>query len=352
MKSITFLLLSQLLIVNFTFSQSPFSILGKVGGQLIQDLSKKYEWKTIGKAIETGGEMIYEMEKIKASNEYKIAINNEIIPAQGYGWVDPNDPSNYKVKKITYENDKNIDPLENIIFYYQVGNWEKTIVNCDEFLQLNNSPEIYFIRANSYFILQKYSQALNDYLKVKENADNIIYKEYHGYLFGLIGICYFIDLNNCSRSIEYLSIAIPEISDNDIKSECLYYRAQCKHDKGWGESALEDLDEAMSLTPNDHDIISKKATYLFTSFFDEMNKLLSSSEEVKITNELADRANNIFELLKKALKLEPNNMYDLFMKGMMCVMNPNLKEDGCMMLKKAADLGHGGAFREWNKHCK
>jgi tetratricopeptide (TPR) repeat protein len=170
MKRLFLFSLIQLLIVTISFSQSAFSLLGKSGGQLLQDLAKKKEWRSIGKAIETASDRAYEMERIAQQNkeELTIRVNPDetkiIYPAQGYKWKDATNTRNVEVERVSEVDRESyitaIDYCSKAEEYWNNGNIDMAITYANLSIQKEENYDGYLILSFLYTSKRLHDEAL------------------------------------------------------------------------------------------------------------------------------------------------------------------------------------------------
>lgn len=100
-----FILILSLFVVSNgnCFSQSLESQLKVIFGDVLSTHGKNKFSRTLGRALQTSGTMQYEMEKIRENNNLYITSENIVHPKPGYAWANPNDNTDFRVRKIYSE---------------------------------------------------------------------------------------------------------------------------------------------------------------------------------------------------------------------------------------------------------
>lgn len=257
MKKLFALIIVNLIIVNLSFSQSAFSILGKSGGQLLQDLSKKKEWRAIGKAIETASDRTYEMEKIAQQNKEELTIRvnpdntRSIYPAEGYKWVNSKDNNDYRVVKIS-ETDRDSynssqELLEKSMNYFDSGDWDIAINYCNRSISMEESYLGYFIRSMCYSQKGFYSKALED---LGNTLNFELDDEWYNILY-IMKSEILIKNQDFAEAVEVSNFCITSLNLTDEElSIALTQRATSKYSLKQYESALIDFNRCIEIKPN------------------------------------------------------------------------------------------------------
>ncbi len=267
MKKLFALIIVNLIIVNLSFSQSAFSIIGKSGGQLLQDLSKKKEWRAIGKAIETASDRTYEMERIAQQNKEELTIRinpdntRSIYPAEGYRWANSKDNNDYRVVKISeadrdsYNSSQEL--LEKSINYFNSGDWDIAINYCNRSISMEESYLGYFIRSMCYSQKGFYSKALEDLgntlnFELDDEWYNILYFMKSEILINNQDFAEAVKVSNfCINSLN--------LTDEEL-SIALTQRATSKYSLKQYESALIDFNKCIEIEPNNFAYVNRGLT--------------------------------------------------------------------------------------------
>jgi tetratricopeptide (TPR) repeat protein len=256
MKKIILFLIINLIIVNLSFSQSVISIIGKSGGQLLQDLSKKNEWRSIGKAIESAGDMVYEMEKINASNKQEITIKTNpdnierVYPAKGYRWKNPKISNDFEVVQVKGEDiersNNAIELFEKSYGYFEKGDWDKSLEYINKSIELESEVVSYLFRGYLYSANGLYDKALEDFgIVFNYDVSEEAFIEFHinkGTVLNMKG-----DYN---KAIDNFKNAITLIGENSFDSRLytLYNElANTKRNLGNYNEAINDINRAILL---------------------------------------------------------------------------------------------------------
>ena len=169
--------------MNLSLSQTLNSILTKASGQLIQDLCEKDEWKAIGKAIETVGEMSYETEKIRLQNRRELTIitnpNNttSVHPIEGFKWRNPEVKNDYSVEPLVSADTERYELAIQLVVwandYIQLDEYSTAIMYLDRSISEEKTALGYYARGLCYYELNIYDKALEDFENtLRFNNDN------------------------------------------------------------------------------------------------------------------------------------------------------------------------------------
>jgi len=265
MKKIILSFLTHLVIITLTFSQSPGSILRKIGGQLLQDLSKKDEWKAIGKAIETAGEMTYEIEKINALNKKEITIKtnldntNRVYPVEGYKWKNPEIKNDYSVAKITNVNKKSystsLEWLEKSFNSFETGDYDIAIRYSSSSISIEETYLAYLLRGTCYILNNMDSEGLEDFGNVLNfNIDDEV--------FSLVCILRVQALLNCGKYTEVINLCNEyiDLGWEDFFSEIFLIKGNANYFLNNYDSAIEDFNRSIEVNPNNFDAIISRGS--------------------------------------------------------------------------------------------
>jgi uncharacterized protein (TIGR02145 family) len=379
------LLLIYLVLVNYTYSQSLFSVLGKAGGQLIQDLSKKDEWRSIGKAIETAADITYEIEKINARNNEEITIKinpdniQRVYPKEGYKWENPDDPNDYSIEKIEYidieKRDNAFELFEKGGRYLEKGDWDNALTYLSQSIEIKKTPGAYLIRAVLYNYNGMYEKALED-IGTIFNFD--VYPEYFILFFNFKGSI----LNNMGESKEAITLFNKAInlqkessSSYDFSCEILKNRGHAKENIGDHQNAISDYNKSIEICPNNSMVyvqrgISKIKLNDYKSASSDINIALSilTDEEIvskfvcfemkAIINFGLNNYKETIQYANEAIEMYNNNNMTLsdmyypcyYFRGKAKI-ELGINKSGCSDIMKAKELGMDIENKYYNEHC-
>lgn len=270
----TALIISALILTINLSAQSSWGILGKIAGEIIEGTSNNNDWRTVGKALQTAGDMQYELDKIRVKNnhninyninstqqsnvsiakidipEHVIIVNGKYQPEEGYGWVDTFSPNNLSVKKKNPSIEEEVNQFNNTAqLAFENENFSEAIIYSTKSINLSPNPGGYFFRIVTNYTLKNFKECKKDL----DLLLNYIPEEYFNEMFivfwefsGLIEM----SENNLEQALYSYTKAL-EIncsSDyNDIKAEIYSNRANCKVGMGDYDGALKDCDKSILL---------------------------------------------------------------------------------------------------------
>jgi tetratricopeptide (TPR) repeat protein len=381
-----------LLIIHESVSQSPLSILGKAGGQLIQDLSKNNEWKSIGKAFETAGDMKYEMEKIKAQNTHEIIIKTNpeqttrVYPAEGYKWVNQNNTYDYNVKKIEdrdVENNKTVDELlQKGMNCLLRGDINSALNLFSQSIEINPTPLAYFLRSITYSATGKFENALED---VGTTLNYDVSDEFFYFIYSAKSTIYQSMgkneevINQCNKALKLLQQSASETL-SDAGNYCRIYnsRGQAESNLGNSQNALDDLNLSIKMCPHEPmGYFDRAAINAQNNKFNEAISDLDMAENMSQNGEMEIVYRFSIPLLRAVISIElkdykqairytnesikiydDNNMSAIqqystcyYLRGKAKI-ELEIVESGCSDLKKAIQLGFNSNDSYIVEHCR
>jgi len=373
---------------SMTFSQSDESLLLKIGGQLIQDLSNKKEWSAIGKAIETAGDMTYEIEKINALNNRRITIitnpdnTKKVYPANGYKWRNPSINNDYTVERITNHEEELISSSNALLilahFYMDEGDFNSSLDYCTQSLELLETSAGYLIRAEILYWKKMYAESLMDYGNVLNF--NIDENTYCSVLLNRIMLLYSMGKYSEAKVAcdHYLK------NNNEFHLHQAYnFRGDANNKLGNYQLAMEDYNRALRIKPDFGNAVKGRSISKY-----ELKDYSGAIEDISLAIQLAHNQNltvwsNRFQLAenyynraiylfnsnsdtqyseqyKRALEdcnesLKWYNDFSLayFLRGQTKIML-NFPESGCLDIKKAIEMGYSNTrnIEFWNNKCE
>lgn len=327
--------------------------------------------------------MIYEIEKINATNKKEIIIRTNpdntkrVYPAEGYRWANPSDRTDFSVVKIT-NNDREayasaMDLSEIASTFFKAGNWDQAILYCSLSLNKEASYLAYFIRAMSYIQKKLYDKALED-------LGNTLNFELDNQLYGLVYLLKADVLLSKQEYAETINVSNQAINSlnlsNDLFSTALASRATAKYSLKQYNSALIDfnrsieLDSENSVAYINRGVVkyrlndSQGAIADYTSAINIHNRKsnLDAIDKIDLSTAYQGRAFIKYEAenfqdalqdVNTALKLNSDNSRAYFIRGLIKI-KIGFKESGCSDFNKAKVLGLSVVedLNEYKNNCK
>lgn len=395
------LFLSILIIQLNASAQSSWGILGKAAGQLIEGTSKKNEWQTVGKVLQTAGDMQYNLDKTKVENEktynynintsnnqgttgysktnipeYVVIRNGQYHPEEGYVWVNTFDKNDLSVKKIDLSIDEKVEDLNNKAENaLDNGQLSESIIYATQSINLKPNWIAFFYRILSNYTLKNYANALEDLDLILNYFTDEYYDIQFIIFFELSGTMN-MELGNYEKALfnynKALEIDCPTDFDcNTTKAEILSNRANTKWAlKDYG-GALEDCDKAVKLEPSSNSGIQNVKGLIYMEKEDYNNALYFFNEAIRnhsgqtieqnllpvfYTNKAAaeyflkDYRSAMIDA-NKAIEYDYKYAKSYVIRGLSKI-EIGITESACSDFKKALKFGFSGADALIDKHCK
>ena len=189
---------------------------------------------------------------------------------------------------------------------------------------------------------------LNDFIKINKNESNA---------YNLLGICFF-DINELDKAEVNFSNAL-EIEEN---YKFFYNRGNARREMNKLTLALEDYNAAILIEKKEGDLYNNRGNlYYRMKNYPSAIKDFKKFSELQPTNEkaflniaksqfLVDDFKNAIKNLKVAIKINPEFSEGYFWLGL-AHFQINLRNEGCLILKKSNELGHPYAKDALNINC-
>jgi len=189
---------------------------------------------------------------------------------------------------------------------------------------------------------------LNDFIKINKNESNA---------YNLLGICFF-DINELDKAEINFSNAL-EIEEN---YKFFYNRGNARREMNKLTLALEDYNAAILIEKKEGDLYNNRGNlYYRMKNYPSAIKDFKKFSELQPTNEkaflniaksqfLVDDFKNAIKNLKVAIKINPEFSEGYFWLGL-AHFQINLRNEGCLILKKSNELGHPYAKDALNINC-
>lgn len=390
--------------VNLSLSaQSSWGILGKAAGQLLEGTSKKSEWQTVGKALQTAGDMQYNLDKTKIENErtynynintsnnqtsnvysktnipeHVIVRNGQYHPEEGYVWVNTFERNDLRIKKIDLSIDENVEELNNKAENaLDNGRISESIIYSTQSINLKPNWGAFFLRIISNYTLKNYEKSLEDLDLILNYFSDEYYDLQFIIFFGLSGLMN-NELSNFEKAIFNFNKALeidcsPDLDCSSVKSEILSNRANAKFNLNDFDGAMEDCDKAAAIDPTSNksaSILNMKgliciqkedwsnALYYINEAINNFNESVIDKGQLPVlhTNKAAveyslkDYRSAMVDA-NKAIEYDSKYSKAYYIRGLSKI-EIGITESACIDFRKALYLGFNGANEMITKHCK
>lgn len=218
-----------------------------------------------------------------------------------------------------------IEPENSMVYYLrgaariQLNDYFGALLDLNKAIEINSNIPIYYLtRGSSYFLLQDYTNAIND-LNVAIESGQL------KYLYTMRAMAkdesqdYLGAIEDLNKAIEF----------NSKDSTAYYQRGMSKIHLNDYRGAKLDLTKAIELAPN------QAAFYTARAFAKNM----------------LDEFRDALKDYNKAIELNPVDEKALYYRGLLNI-RLNKKNNGCLDLSKAGELGHKNAYEAIDKFCK
>ena len=191
-------------------------------------------------------------------------------------------------------------------------------------------------------------KSLNDLIKINKNESNA---------FNLLGVCFF-EINELEKAEINFSNAL-KLEKN---YRFFYNRGNVRREMNKLTFALEDYNSAILIEPKEGDVYNNRGNlyyrmqnYLLAiNDFKKFSQLQPENEKAYLniakSQFLIDDFQSAINNLKIAVKINSKFSEGFFWLGL-AHFQINLREEGCLILKKANELGHPHAKDAININC-